>query len=199
MIKSLIYLILTIELFISGLLNFSRNNLGRYKNNLVAAAAFKIDKSQKVEANALYSRTIFYSMPISLNLLSNTIIKVLVGKDYQINLSTQKLPNPYDFRDASTSGGKEYADTISFVFFLIPTLAMYVIHPLRESSSGIKDLQKMTGVTSYLYWGTFFLSDFLVFITSTIFMLIGFYYMDVVLDLRMFYGTEMGKKNEYLV
>ncbi|XP_033219462.1 retinal-specific phospholipid-transporting ATPase ABCA4-like isoform X2 [Belonocnema kinseyi] len=174
-----------------ALLNFSRNDLGHYKNNLVAAATFELDKYQKMEANALFSQKIFYSIPISFNLLSNTIIKALVGEDYQIDLSTQQMPNPYHFRDVAVTDGKEYFDTILFMSFLIPTLAMYVIHPLRESYSGIKNLQRMTGVTSYLYWGTFFIFDFLFFIISLILMLIGFYCMDVILDLRLFYGTEM--------
>lgn len=175
------------------MLNFSRYDLGHYKNNLVAAATFELVKNEKIEANALYSQKIFYSIPISFNLLSNTIIKALVGEDYQIDLSTEQMPNPYHFRDVTSTNGKEYFDTVLFIFFLIPTLAMYVIHPLRESYSGIKDLQRMTGVTSYLYWSTFFLFDFLFFIISLILMLIGFYCMDVIMDLRLFYGTEMSE------
>ncbi|XP_033219403.1 phospholipid-transporting ATPase ABCA1-like isoform X2 [Belonocnema kinseyi] len=174
-----------------AILDFGRKDLTAYRNNLLAAASFEVGKLQEIKANAFYSQTLFYSIPISLNLVSNTIIKALVGKDYQIYLSSQMLPPIYQFFQFSTTEALNYFRVILLIVFIFPTFALYVIQPIREASYGIKQLQRMTGVSSFLYWGTFFLFDFLIFIVSMILMLIGFYCMDIALDLRLFYGTEM--------
>lgn len=147
-----------------------------------------------VEVTALYSNSIFESIPITMNLLSNTIIKIVAGEDYQIDVSRQKLPKVLDFQTAIKSGGEEdVTKVIIFIIALFPALALYVIHPLKELTTGIKDLQRMTGVTSYLYWGSFFLFDFLLFFLTIIIILVGFFLMDIILDLRIFRGTEIGK------
>ena len=177
----------------SAILDLGRKDLAAYRNNLIAAASFEVDKLQEIKANALYSETIFYSIPISFNLVSNTIIKALVGKDYQIDLSSQMLPPMYQFFRFSSNEALNYVRVILLIVFIFPTFALYVIQPIREASYGIKQLQKMTGVSSFLYWGTFFIFDFFVFIILMIFMLIGFYCMDIVLDLRLFYRTEMSE------
>lgn len=179
--------------FSLALLNFSRNDLPVYQNNLLAAANFQRVKSKMVEVTALYSNSIFESIPITMNLLSNTIIKIVAGEDYQIDVSRQKLPKVLDFQTAIKSGGEEdVTKVIIFIIALFPALALYVIHPLKELTTGIKDLQRMTGVTSYLYWGSFFLFDFLLFFLTIIIILVGFFLMDIILDLRIFRGTEIG-------
>ena len=173
--------------------------MAAYRNNLIAAATFEVNQLQELKANALYSAESFtahFSQSISFNLLSNTIIKTLIGDEYQIDLSVQNLiskPYLYQFERLYDNTVFNYIRVLLLIVFLFPSVAMYIIHPLRESSSGIKELQRMTGVTGFLYWGTFFLFDFLVFFISMIFILIGLYCMDLAMDLRFFYGTEISK------
>ncbi|XP_051153055.1 phospholipid-transporting ATPase ABCA1-like [Leptopilina boulardi] len=177
----------------SALLNFSRNDLSVYQNNLLAAATFESIKSQKIQINALYSDSVFQSVPISFNLITNTIIKIIAGQDYQIDISIQNLPKILNFHESIMSKEEEdITKVVIFIVTLLPALALYVIHPLKELSTGIKDLQRMTGVTSYLYWGSFFLFDFLLFLVTIIIILISFYFLDIIMDLRIFYGTEIG-------
>lgn len=165
-----------------------------YQNNLLAAATFESIQSQKIQINALYSDSVFQSVPISFNLITNTIIKIIAGQDYQIDISIQNLPKILNFHESIMSKEEEdITKVVIFIVTLLPALALYVIHPLKELSTGIKDLQRMTGVTSYLYWGSFFLFDFLLFLVTIIIILISFYFLDIIMDLRIFYGTEIGK------
>ena len=180
------------------MLDLAKKDLATFRNNLIAAASLNVDKSETVHANAFYSETASFSIPISVNVIMNTLIKTIAGEEYEINLSSQKFPNAFPSKEVTESQDDTFGRVLLLIVFLYPTIALYVIHPLRESSSGMKQLQRMTGVPSWLYWGTFFLFDFYIYIISMIFILIGFYTIDYVLDIRMFRGTELGKKNRNL-
>lgn len=86
-----------------------------------------------------------------------------------------------------------FATVILFVFFFFPAIALYVIHPLRESISNVKQLQRMTGISCFTYWGSMFAFDFIVFLTSIFSIVIGLICMDKAVDLKMYEEKEIGK------
>lgn len=175
------------------MLDLATKDLATYRNNFIAAATIRKDEDKTVHMNAFFSKTASYSIPISVNLLSNTILKAVAGEDYEINVWSQKFPNMYKSSDIAETQDDTFGRVLLLIAFLYPTIALFVIHPLRESSLGVKQLQRMTGIPSWLYWGTIFLFDFVVFFISIIFILIGFYAIDCIFDIRMFHGKEMGK------
>lgn len=177
------------------MLDLATKDLATYRNNLIAAASIQINDEKKVKMNAFYSTSASYSIPISVNLLSNTLLKTLAGEDYEINVWSQKFPNLYKSSEIVETQDDTFGRVLLLIAFLYPTIALFVIHPLRETSLGVKQLQRMTGVPSWLYWGTMFLFDFLIFFVAIIVILLGFFAIDCIFDIRMFRGTEMGKRD----
>lgn len=173
------------------MLDLATKDLATYRNNLIAAASIQINDEKKVKMNAFYSTSASYSIPISVNLLSNTLLKTLAGEDYEINVWSQKFPNLYKSSEIVETQDDTFGRVLLLIAFLYPTIALFVIHPLRETSLGVKQLQRMTGVPSWLYWGTMFLFDFLIFFVAIIVILLGFFAIDCIFDIRMFRGTEM--------
>ena len=165
----------------------AERDVSTYRDNLVSAIEFNIS-GKSFNANAFYSEVAFLSIPIGVNLISNVIIKELAGDEYGIDISDHILPRLRFFSEMDLS-----AITLLFTCFLYPAVALYVIHPLMEISSGMKHLQTMSGVTPYIYWGTQFAFDFIIFFTSIILCLVAFYLMDHAVGLDVYHGTELGK------
>ncbi|XP_051164051.1 phospholipid-transporting ATPase ABCA3-like [Leptopilina boulardi] len=175
-----------------AIMKFGKENYNEYRNNLIVAAQFNIDNNSLIKnANALYSKFHNKNVPIAMNLISNTILKKLLGNEYQIDVSRQKLPLKYNYKFNQTDIVLNYVRAFLLLFCLCSTFALYVIQPLKEAITGLKELQRMTGVTSYLYWGSFFLFDILFFLFTIIIYLIGLYIMDVNDNLQLFHGTEL--------
>lgn len=182
------------------MLDLASKDLASYRNNLIASASIRMDAQKRVNMNAFYSISASYSIPISINLLTNTLLKAITNDDnYEINVWSQKFPNLYKLNDLANTQDDVFGRVLLLTAFLYPTIALFVIHPLRESSLGVKQLQRMTGIPSWLYWGTLFLFDFIIFSVSIILILIGFYAIDCIFDIRMFHATEMCKVLNFLI
>lgn len=181
-------------------MKFGKENYNEYRNNLIVGAQFNIDNNSLIKnANALFSKFHNKNVPIAMNLVSNTILKKLLGNEYQIDVSRQKLPLKYNYQFNQTDIVLNYVRAFLLLFCLCSTFALYVIQPLKEAITGLKELQRMTGVTSYLYWGSFFLFDILFFLFTIIIYLIGLYIMDVNDNLQLFHGTELSKFIIYFI
>lgn len=175
-------------------MKFGKEDYTTYRNNLIGGAEFNIDNSMDKKVNVLYSEYMDYSVPIAVNLASNTILKKLAGNEYQIDVSRQKLPFGKSFLyNKYTDLVFNYVRALLLVLCLSMTFALYVIQPLKESISGLKELQRMTGVTSFLYWGSFYLFDLLFFLLTVVIYMIGLYILDIDRDLQLFHGTEFSK------
>lgn len=178
------------------MLDLGRKDIAMYRNHLIAAAEFNNTSinDTTIIANAFYSGYATFGIPISINLLSNALIKDLIGDEYSISISGQQLPN--SLQNPSNSSDEEievYASVMLFVFFFFPAVALFVVHPLREALTNVKHLQRMTGVSCFTYWGTMFLFDMVVFLFAIFCIIIGFICMDRALDLRFYESTEIGK------
>ncbi|XP_058807248.1 phospholipid-transporting ATPase ABCA1-like isoform X2 [Phymastichus coffea] len=163
----------------SAMLKYAEKNLPHYENYLIAAAEF----NETGSANAFYSDKATFSLPISVNLIWNTILKKLLGDDYSISLSSQELPSMI-YLDVTMING--IMTSVVFVFQFCSVLALFVVHPLRESSKGVKQLQRMTGVSGLAYWTTMFLFDFLTYLLIVFLIIAGFLTMDYFLELRVY-------------
>ncbi|XP_014205590.1 ATP-binding cassette sub-family A member 1-like [Copidosoma floridanum] len=175
-----------------AMLDLGRRDIATYRNHLIAAAEFNSTGNDTSAANAFYSGYAMFSIPISINLLSNALIKSLAGDEHSISISGQQLPNSLQSTLIPDDNVDVYATVLLFVFFFFPAIALFVIHPLREALTNIKQLQRMTGVSCFTYWGTMFIFDLAVFLIVIFFIVIGFICMDKVIDLRLYELTEIG-------
>ncbi|XP_011705290.1 PREDICTED: uncharacterized protein LOC105460538, partial [Wasmannia auropunctata] len=131
---------------INALLNSSMKDIVEYRNNLIISAEFNDTESNVTWANGFYSGSAIHSVPLTINLLSNSLIKAFASDKYSIIASRQKLPNTL------FSTAIQTADLQFFVFifcsFFFSTVSLFVVHPLQETETKVKQLQRMTGVTS---------------------------------------------------
>lgn len=90
-------------------------NLEFYEKSLVTAAQFS-KTDGVIDAIALYSHTALHSLPISLNLMLNSLVKFFLGDSYSINMVNLPFPNDFELY-------QEVGDSVSVVevalFFLI--------------------------------------------------------------------------------
>lgn len=136
-----------------------------------------------------------HSIPLTVNILSNTIIRNLTDKKYFIEVSRQELPNMFSYSNQVNPEMEALPRVLIFCSFFFPTFALFVIHPLQERSTKIKQLQRMTGVSSVSYWFTIFSFDFLICTMSVCIITLGLYVMDIILDIRLYHVTEIRKYN----
>ncbi|XP_076762980.1 ATP-binding cassette sub-family A member 17 [Xylocopa sonorina] len=178
----------------SALLDHAVQDIAEYRNNYIVSAEFNISNGI-LYANGFYSKIAMHSVPLTMNLVSNTLIKSMAGTEYSIHVSSQKLPD-----SLSTSALYEMSTRIEaeslmrvlvFCCFFFPTVALFLAHPFQEMETKMKQLQRMTGVTSCAYWLTMFTFDFLIFAVSTVIIVLGFYFLDIILDIRLYYSTEI--------
>jgi ATP-binding cassette subfamily A (ABC1) protein 3 len=172
------------------MLELGRQDIALYSSNLIAAVEMNTTANGTL-ANAFYSNNAMFSIPISINLLSNAIIKTLTGDDHSISIFSHQLPNT--LQSNFIPDETVYGTVLLFVFFFFPAVALFIIHPLRESITNVKQLQRMAGVSCFTYWGTMFIFDFLVFLVVIAFVIGGFLCMDSAIDLRMYEETEIGR------
>ncbi|XP_074030310.1 phospholipid-transporting ATPase ABCA3 [Leptinotarsa decemlineata] len=140
------------------------DNIAYYKEHMIAAANFFVTNGS-IRAVAMYNAVALHSLPISLNLITNAIVKTLLGSEYSISTSYW----PLESIDTSASP-VEYSETMFAVLWLIMIpigclfiLGSFIIFPHTEISTRFIQLQYMCGVKPVVYWITNFLSDLVVY------------------------------------
>ncbi|XP_014205582.1 ATP-binding cassette sub-family A member 3-like isoform X2 [Copidosoma floridanum] len=168
---------------VDALLDYARSNgTAYYDNHLIAGAEFQLTANESY-ISAYYSEKTSYSLPISMNLVSNSYAKYVLGSDYSITLSAQEMPT-LNVTDESIPNG--YSTGVFFIFFLLSAFAQFVFHPLRETTKNVKQLQRMTGVSCLTYWGVMFAFDLAVFLLLITLIVGGFATIDYIYDLKLF-------------
>ncbi|XP_012538072.1 phospholipid-transporting ATPase ABCA1 [Monomorium pharaonis] len=175
----------------SALLNSSMQNIVEYRNNFIVSAEFNDTEGNTTWANGFYSGLAIHSVPLTVNLLSNSFIKALAGDQYSIVASRQQLPNTLSSTMIQLPEAESLSRVLMFCSFFFPTVALFVAHPLEETMTKVKQLQRMTGVTSLSYWSTMFAFDFLIYTLSVLLITLALYIMDIILDIRLYYGIEI--------
>jgi len=167
-------------------------NIAEYRNNFIVSAEFNATENE-ILVNGFYSGLAIHSVPLTVNLLSNTFIKTFAGDQHSILISRQALPNTLASTRIQMPGAESLTRVLLFCSFFFPTVALFVLHPLQETMTKVKQLQRMTGVTSVSYWATMFAVDYLIYTTSVLLITLGFYIMDVILDIRLYHTVEIRK------
>lgn len=168
-------------------------NIVEYRNNLIVSAEFNDTEVNTTWANGFYSGLAIHSVPLTVNLLSNSFIKTLAGDQYSIDISRQQLPNTLFSTKIALPEAESLSRVLIFCSFFFPTVALFVVHPLQETMTKVKQLQRMTGVTSISYWSTMFAFDFLIFTICVLLITLALYIMDIILDIRLYYRIEICK------
>lgn len=168
------------------------DDIAEYRNYYIVAAEFKSNEST-LSVNGLYSGTAIHSVPLTTNLLSNALIKTFVGKDHSIHVSRQQLPNTLMSSKIEMPEIESLSRVLIFTSFFFPIIALFVVHPLQETATKVKQLQRMTGVTAISYWATMFMVDFLILLASVLVITLSFCIMDIVLDIRLYHRVEIRK------
>lgn len=180
-------------MFLIALLNFSMADIAKYRNNLIVSAEFNATENSTILANGFYSGIALHSVPLTMNLLSNTFIKKFASDQHSILISRQQLPNTLMSSKLEAPEAESLSRVLIFCSFFFPTVALFVVHPLQETITKVKQLQRMTGVTSLSYWGTMFVFDLLLYTVCILLITLAFYIMDIILDLRLYYRIEICK------
>lgn len=145
-----------------------------------------------------YSENLGYSVPVSINLLSNAVLKRFTSDDYSISLSIQNMDVQSNFvHYLPYQPVDQLLDLLTiaiFIFAFFPAVALFVVHPLRESLTRVKHLQRITGASYLTYWGTMFIFDFVVFFIGVILIMTSLVMVNYIFDLRMYYTKEICKK-----
>ncbi|KAM0731026.1 Phospholipid-transporting ATPase ABCA3 [Formica fusca] len=175
----------------NALLIFSMADIAEYRNNLIVSAEFNATENSTILANGFYSGIALHSVPLTVNLLSNTFIKTFASDQHSILISRQQLPNTLVSSKLEAPEAESLSRVLLFCSFFFPTVALFVVHPLQETITKVKQLQRMTGVTSLSYWGTMFVFDLLLYTVCILLITLAFYIMDIILDLRLYYRTEI--------
>ncbi|XP_011644080.1 retinal-specific ATP-binding cassette transporter-like [Pogonomyrmex barbatus] len=175
----------------SALLNSSLEDIVKYRNNLIVSAEFNTTENNTILANGFFSSLALHSVPLTVNLLSNSFIKAFAGNEHSIVVSRQQLPNTLFSTRMESPDAESISRVMIFCSFFFPTIALFVIHPLQETMTKVKQLQRMTGVTSLSYWSTMFAFDLLIFTVCVLLVTLALYIMDVILDIRLYYRVEI--------
>ncbi|XP_014485767.1 PREDICTED: ATP-binding cassette sub-family A member 1-like [Dinoponera quadriceps] len=174
----------------NALLNISLINIAEYRNNYIVSAEFNSTMNETL-VNGFYSGIALHGVPLTVNLLSNTLIKTFADNKHSIDVSRQQLPNTLASTRIQMPEAESLSRTLLFCAFFFPTVAIYVVHPLQEKATNVKQLQRMTGVSTVSYWGTMFTVDFLIYTMSVLIIALAYYIMDVILDIRLYYRIEI--------
>lgn len=137
-----------------------------------------------------------FALPISINLVSNAVLKTVFGGDHGIDLSYGELSL---FKDNSTFGNAinwmhiGYIVAVILAFFIFPAVSLFVVHPLRERLSNVKHLQRIAGVSATAYWGIIFAFDFVIFLVISVLFVAKFVLTDFLFNLHLFEWQETCK------
>lgn len=146
-----------------SILKKSTENIAYYREHMVAGATFVADKP--FELVALYNAIAIHSMPISINLLTNTLAQTLLGPEYSISLSNWPLPYVNQLKSP-----QEFSDTkIGILWLILIPIGCLFIHgsfiifPHTEISTKFVKIQYMCGVKPICYWLVNFLADMILY------------------------------------
>lgn len=130
---------------------------------MIASSEFTKSDKYSIEATFLYNGLALHSAPISLNLLTNAIAKLILGKDYGISASIHPFQSVVSTTEplSSTQIGLLWLIILplGFLFFL----GSFIHFPHKEISTNFIKLQFITGMKSWFYWIFTFIPDYMIY------------------------------------
>ncbi|XP_048510198.1 ATP-binding cassette sub-family A member 7-like [Athalia rosae] len=158
-----------------ALLQRAVEDIDYYREQIIVAAEFNSTPDSLI-ANGLYGGAATLSAPLTVNLMSNALLKTFAGDGYSISTRIGSLPQRTEstfYVDESSIRVETVASVMLYLSIFFVVAGLFVVHPLLENSTSVKRLQQMTGLSPVLYWGVMFVFDYGVFVLSTIGMILG--------------------------
>ncbi|XP_048510196.1 phospholipid-transporting ATPase ABCA3-like isoform X2 [Athalia rosae] len=175
---------------IDGLLSRATADLTYYKSHMIISAEF----NASFAASAFYSGSASYSAPITVNTMSNLVLKTVAGDQYSIVTKIGDLPR--SLTQNAKNNILTRIDMITWIILFMITffhvVSLFLKHPLMENNSKVKQLQQMAGVSSFMYWGTTFIFDFAFYIVVTVQTVFGIFVVDLIYQSNNIRCTEIG-------
>ncbi|XP_048742335.2 phospholipid-transporting ATPase ABCA3-like isoform X2 [Ostrea edulis] len=125
-----------------------------------------------------YNGEVIHSLGISLSYTMNFLLKLHCGQSKSINTINKPLPPSEELRSFSRSSGfatfKGLSLALCILFGLSCLVASFSVFHIREKSSGAKHLQKVSGVSSRVFWLANLTWDFIHYLIPIFLILICF-------------------------
>lgn len=140
------------------LLQEATSNIAKFREKMIVAAEFKC-YNNSVMANAMYSNTAFHGFPISVNIMSNALLKFF-SNESSIIFSYE----PFKIKEPQGIAMEKILMLTVLWMLCIPLGVLYVVcnfiaNPLLERVSKSKHIKFMAGVNPVTYWLAHFLWD----------------------------------------
>ncbi|CAG2116534.1 unnamed protein product, partial [Medioppia subpectinata] len=178
------------------LLNDSVKDLNIYRERWLVGASLEKYRNRNVYV-AWYNGEAHHSLPISVNILYNALLKKLVAESnstlvapgevaIRLNQETFEHFNPHSA--FLPFFGRVY-NSIFIPFSVSFIAAFYVLFPTHERVSKAKLLQLMTGLSIRLYWLSNFIFDYTVYLMYFSTMFIVFFIWDRAFQYGLYFST----------
>lgn len=115
-------------LYFTEILDVGIKNIAQFREMIIVGAEFNQSKfsngSNYVQLNAMYSTIALHGLPISLNTITNSLLKFLSGKDYSITA----INHPLEKKTASSIEVQQILANVQIImlWFIIMPLGKYV-------------------------------------------------------------------------
>lgn len=156
-----------------ALLKYGRDYPSDYKFNLVIAAEFNRSSNNIVKLNGYYGDLPSIGVPVTINAMSNALLKTVCGSNCEIDVSYKQLPGPTSqrFSDKALNDAFNTFKTIFLITFFYMATGLFLVLPLRENLAKFKHLQRLSGVSAISYWKATFAADMIVYVLFVVFLL----------------------------
>ncbi|XP_050295915.1 phospholipid-transporting ATPase ABCA3-like isoform X2 [Anthonomus grandis grandis] len=142
------------------------NNLPFYQQHLVVAAELTTtNQDDSIEATLLYNNFAIHSAPISLNLITTSLAKFLLGDQYSISTSFKSLDFLSSMSNEELSGMQ-----VGLLWSVIMPIGVllfvgcFIYFPYSELSTRFTQIQFMCGVPPWVYWLVTYVSDLIIYV-----------------------------------
>jgi len=181
--------------FSASLLTTGQANVDKYTNKYIVGASL-IASEAETYLRGYYSPVYPHSCPLAINILSNTMLRQMETENifgYSIEVTNHPLSTTSDYSAAISSFDvvsltAPYIVGVFLSIGLILTSASLIVMPVEEKLTHCKQLQLMTGVNPFVYWGATFVCDYLILLLEFCLILICL----AVLDVHTFFTNNNG-------
>lgn len=177
-------------------MNIAEYGIHQFRTRTIISVEFNSSST----ANGFYTGGAAYSASLLVNALSNLALKEAAGDQHSIVANIGDLiPLSQSSSTTRTTEMELIFTTVLKLVLFIPmfftAVALFIKHPLMENQTGVKQLQHMAGVSSFMYWGTLFIIDYVFYIIITLFSMAIIFATDFLGKSNTFSFTQFGKLN----
>ncbi|XP_059481121.1 phospholipid-transporting ATPase ABCA1-like isoform X2 [Neocloeon triangulifer] len=155
-----------VDNIMNRLIQTGTENLANFRSNYIVAARFNDTTAGPLNVVGLHSYDAYHSAAISMNLISNALLKYHASYAYEI--ATWNHPLPTNTEGDHINKYIAMSAAVGIIWLSLAHLgwifatAVNLVLPLQERTLGARQLQFMAGCPLYLIWLSYFLVDVLV-------------------------------------